>query len=115
MTSTDAAQPFPPSDRANAVAKTNTRPTPLVFAGKPPWFSGASLEEQSCFEFFRKHTAPQLSQGTQSDFWSYHVLRLSGEFDCVKHAIITLGALHKETALHIAKKRDVDKLMLGAQ
>ncbi|KAI9654297.1 MAG: hypothetical protein M1831_005462 [Alyxoria varia] len=115
VTPTDTTEIYPPLARANAMVKPGTRLTStLEFAGTPLWFFGASLEERSCFEFFQKHTAPQLSRGTQSDFWSYHVLRLSNEFNCVKHAIITLGALHKETAFHITKKRDSDKLSFGA-
>ena len=70
----------------------------IIGKSNPTWYPQGVEEEQLCFEFFRKFTAKQLSAGLHAEFWQSYVLQASLASPCVRHCVIVLGALHKDSA-----------------
>ncbi|KAL9112961.1 MAG: hypothetical protein Q9227_002826 [Pyrenula ochraceoflavens] len=54
-------------------------------------------DAQECrsFEYFQERTAADLSYPFASDFWSQYILRIAHSESAVRHAIISLAAVHE--------------------
>ncbi|KAJ4291675.1 hypothetical protein N0V90_009570 [Kalmusia sp. IMI 367209] len=56
--------------------------------------AGVHFEERS-FTYFRINTSAQFAAPFGNEFWSCLVLQIGTREQCVKHAIVALGALHR--------------------
>ena len=57
-----------------------------------------TAEEQRYFDIFCKYTIPQLAGGFESTFWQAYIPRASYSIPCIRHAAVSLAAIHEDFA-----------------
>ncbi|PVI01507.1 hypothetical protein DM02DRAFT_613565 [Periconia macrospinosa] len=62
-------------------------------------FPGLTLRsqgEKNAFQFFKSHTVKDLSGFFDSNFWGFEVLQASHTIPAIRHAVISLAAMHRK-------------------